>query len=111
MKVKQLHEQKRASQDFRGGRGEEAPPRCSPRKKRYFTQKFAYVCEKYAKLSFRIPDPRPKHIPYAQMEYAQPYAHIGENVIPHARDALAAQGRGGSRGLRPFRRGRARKRT
>ena len=31
--------------------------RCSPRKKRYFTQKFAYVFEKYAKLSFRIPDP------------------------------------------------------
>ena len=40
--------------------------------------------EKYAKLSFRIPDPHPKHIPYAQMEYAQPYAHIGENIIPHA---------------------------
>ena len=43
---------------------------CSLRKKRYFTQKFAYVFEKYAKLSFRIPDPHPKHIPYAHMELA-----------------------------------------
>ena len=76
-----------------------------------FTQKFAYVYGKYAKLKIRIPDPRPKHIPYAQMEYAQPYPQIGENIIPHARDALAAQGRGGFIGLRPFRRGRLKKRT
>ena len=95
--------------DFRGGRGGELDVRCCLREKRYFTQKFAYVCEKYAKLSFRIPDPRPKHIPYAQMELAEPYAHIGANVISRAREALAAQGRGGSRGLRPFRRGRGQK--
>ena len=70
----------------------------------------------YAKVCIRVREirkvgPPPKHIPYAQMEYAQPYPQIGVNVISHARDALAAQGRGGSRGLRPFRRGRARRRT
>ena len=59
-------------------------------------------------MSFRIPDPRPK---VTQLPLAQPYAHIGERIVPHARDALAAQGRGGFIGLRPFRRGRARKRT
>ena len=38
------------------------------RVKRYFTQKFDDVFEKYAKLKIRIPDPRPKvtQLPYAQ---------------------------------------------
>ena len=49
--------------DFRGGTGENFAPMCSLREKRYFSQKFAYVFEKYAKLSFRIPDPPPNVIP------------------------------------------------
>ena len=82
--------------------------RCSLRKKRYFTSKFAYVFEKYAKLSFRIPDPPLKvtQLPYAQRICADRREHYSARAV-----ALAAQGRGGSRGLRPFRRGRARKRT
>ena len=35
-------------QDFRGGRGEDFAAICRDRVKRYFTQKFAYVYEKYA---------------------------------------------------------------
>ena len=84
------------------------PPYCSLREKRYFTQKFAYVFEKYAKLSFRIPDPPPKHIPYAHMELT---LTIDAYRRKHYFTRTAAQGRGGSRGLRPFRRGRARRRT
>ena len=54
--------------NLRGGRGEACPPMFSPREKRYFTQKFAYLYGKYAKSKIRIPDPRPKvtQLPYAQ---------------------------------------------
>ena len=99
--------------DFRGGRGEELGLLCWLRKKRYFTQKFAYVYGKYAKLKIRIPDPRPKHIPCAHMELRREYLHkvFAQNRREHYFTRTAAQGRGGSRGLRPFRRGRARKRT
>ena len=77
-----------------------APP-CTLPEKRYFTQQFAYVYEKYAKLKIRIRGARPKV--YAVYHMRRVLAQTGVMIISHAH---AAQGRGGSRGLRPFRRGR-----
>ena len=49
---------------------------------------FAKVClrvREIREVEFPHPGPPPKHIPYAQMEYAQPYAHIGGKFITQAR--------------------------
>ena len=74
--------------DFRGGRGENFAAISWPREKRAFTQKCAYVYEKYAELKIRIWDPRPK---VTQLPYAQRYLRsVSENIVQHARRRRAA---------------------